>query len=102
MNRLITPEFIAQCQAYPLGSQSKSDIPEVVAKFFDSYGSASWYVIELDPEQELAFGYVTGLQQDELGYFSLSELASIIHPTLQVPRIEQDAYFSKCRLNEIR
>ena len=42
-------------------------------KIFDPCGSWTWYVIEYDPIQKLAFGLVDGFEK-ELGYFSLEEL----------------------------
>jgi len=45
-------------------------------KFFNPCGSGTWYGIEWDPETREFFGYVTGLGCNELGYFSLDELAN--------------------------
>ena len=52
----------------------KGDGALVCVKLFDPCGSASWYVMEWDGQEE-AFGWVRGLGHDELGYFSLRELA---------------------------
>lgn len=48
-------------------------------KLFSPIGIGTWYIIEYDPEEELAFGYVD-LGYPELGYFSLKELKDINLP----------------------
>jgi hypothetical protein len=48
----------------------------VYVKLFDPTGSATWYLMEWDGQDE-AFGYVTGLAQDEFGYVSLEELSQV-------------------------
>ena len=72
----------------------------MIAKFFDPCGSATWYILEYDPEQALAFSYVTGLGNDELGYTSLEELEGISRPFGLT--IERDLYFVQKRLSEYR
>jgi hypothetical protein len=49
----------------------------VIAKYFDAGGSGTWYATEYNPESRSFFGYVTGLFEDEWGYFSLDELQSV-------------------------
>jgi hypothetical protein len=98
--KLITPEFEALFKDYPLYSQENEKDPLVVAKFFDPCGSATWYVLEYDPIETIAFGYVTGLQEDELGYTSLVELESIERPFGLT--IERDLYFVQKRLSEFK
>jgi hypothetical protein len=51
----------------------KVDDPIAQLKFFIPDGSWTWYLLEFDPEQRLAFGLVIGHER-ELGYFSLQEL----------------------------
>lgn len=48
-------------------------------KLFSPIGIGTWYIIEYDPEGELAFGYVD-LGYPELTYFSLKELREINLP----------------------
>jgi hypothetical protein len=72
----------------------------VVAKLFDPCGSATWYLTEYDPVEKIAFGYVTGLIEDEFGYTSLTELESIKGP-LGIG-IEQDMYFQQKKLSELK
>jgi hypothetical protein len=61
----------------PLYSQEgKGDAAIVQVKLFDPCGSATWYLLEWDGQEE-AFGYVTGLGCDEYGYVGLRELALV-------------------------
>ena len=96
--KLITEEFETLFKDYPLYSQEHEKDPLVIAKLFDPTGSASWFLLEYDPVEKLAFGYVTGMTADELGYISLTEMESISGP-LGIG-IEQDMYFQQKRLSE--
>jgi hypothetical protein len=71
----------------------------VCVKFFDPCGSASWFVMEWDGQEE-AFGYVTGLGHNELGYLSLRELAEAQGP-LGIG-IEIDAHFHPMALGKVK
>jgi hypothetical protein len=97
--KLITKEIEKKAPAlYSTGEMDSKDI-KIVAKFFNPVGSATWYMTEYDKEKELAFGYVTGMQVDELGYFSIAELKSV---RLQFGLgIERDRYFSGATLADI-
>ena len=59
-------------------------------KLFSPLGGGTWYVVEanFDEEDMPAFGYVTGLGEDELGHFSLKELSELVLPFGQ--KIERD------------
>ena len=72
----------------------------LIAKLFDPCGSASWFLLEFDPIERIAFGYVVGLQEDEYGYISLIEMESIKGP-LGIG-IEQDMYFTQKRLSCVK
>ena len=95
--KLITPEFEALFEEYPLYAQEKEDDPLVEAELFDPCGSATWYLTEYDPDTKTAFGFVTGLQVDEFGYVSLNELEEIKRPFDLT--IERDLYFVQKRLS---
>lgn len=97
---MITEEFETLFKDYPLYSQEEVEDPLVVAKLFDPVGSATWFLLEFDPVEKIAFGYVTGLQVDELGYISLTEMESIKGP-LGIG-IEQDMYFIQKQLSELK
>lgn len=54
--------------------------PLVVAKFYNATGNGEWYVIggkELNNGDYYLFGYVKGLIEDELGFFTLQQIKSI-------------------------
>lgn len=97
--KLITPEFEDLFKNFPLYSQENETDPLVIAKFFDPCGSATWYVTEYNKADKIAFGYVTGLHEDEFGYISLEELESIERPWGLT--IERDLYFRQKRLSEL-
>lgn len=52
---------------------------------------------EYDPEERIAFGYVTGLAVDEWGYISIDELADLMFHG--VPMIEIDRYHKSVASN---
>jgi hypothetical protein len=64
MMKLITEEFEMLFKDYPLYSQEHESDPMVVAKLFDPCGSATWFLLEYDPVERIAFGYVTGMTAD--------------------------------------
>jgi hypothetical protein len=82
-----------------LYSQENTEDPIVCAKFFTPDSSWTWYVTELDPMERVCFGLVDGHEQ-ELGYFSLDELASV-RGRLGL-RIERDLWFTPCLLSAVR
>jgi hypothetical protein len=96
--KLITEAFESLMADYPLYSQEDPDDPLVVAKFFNPVGSGTWLITEYCPKQRLAFGYVMGLGNDELGYMSLTEMESIRLPLKM--GIERDIHFQPKLLSE--
>lgn len=89
---LMTKEIEAKAQdQYPQGSSMEQMI---VAKFFDSMGSWTWYLMNQDPEdKDYLWGIVEGFAV-EMGSFSLSELQSL-------GRIERDLYFTPIPAEEL-
>lgn len=82
----------------PLYSQEeKGEQALAVVKFFDPWGSWSWFASEFDPEEGVFFGLVDG-HEKELGYFSLEELESV--KIAGKPRIERDIYWKPRPLAE--
>jgi hypothetical protein len=69
-----------------------------LVKFFTPDGGWTWYASEFDG-QDIFFGLVIGLEI-ELGYFSLSELASV-RGALGLP-IERDKFFTPTTLRELK
>ncbi len=82
-----------------LYSQENEKDPMVWGKFFSPYSGYTLYITEFDGDDTL-FGYVTGMDSDELGYSSLNELASAERGGL--PLIERDKYFTPKRLSEVK
>ncbi|MBU6230479.1 MAG: DUF2958 domain-containing protein [Cyanobacteria bacterium REEB459] len=81
----------------PLYSQEKVEDPIARVKFFHPLSCFRWYVTEFDGE-DLLFGLVQGLEE-ELGYFSLSELESVT--VLGLP-VERDLHFQPQPLSALR
>ena len=84
-------------------TDSQGDEALAQVKFFDAWGSWSWYATEYDPEKGLFFGLVKGWET-ELGYFTLEELKCLTHTFLgeTFPRIERDKFFKPKTLKEIK
>jgi hypothetical protein len=95
--QLITP--VLKSRFEELGSQNNTDNPIIVAKYFNPMGSATWYAIEYIPEQEVCYGYVTGMAYDEFGYFSIQELQAIRLPLGL--KIERDLYFEETSFKDL-
>lgn len=68
-----------------------------VVKFFQPWGSWTWYAVEFDGEDRF-FGLVDGFEL-EWGYFSLQELQGISGPAGL--GIERDLYFGMPKMSEI-
>jgi hypothetical protein len=101
MAHIATAEFIGLFKDYPIKSQDDKKDPLVIAKVFDTFGSATWFLTEFDANDNIAFGYVTGLGSNEFGYVSITELEEIKHDKLGVLRIERDLYFSQQPLSQL-
>ncbi len=84
-----------------VGSQENIEDPIVIAKFFNPTGIGNWFAIEYIPEEKIFYGYVSlfGDENDELGYFSLSELQEFKGKFGL--GIERDMYFDETPLSEI-
>ena len=94
--QLITKEL--QAKLPPLYACEDKKDPIVICKFFAPWTNWTWYAIEFDGEDRF-FGYVVG-HDNELGYFSLSELQWIEGPFGL--KIERDLYFDPKPLSEIK
>jgi len=98
--KLLTKDILTHIPR--IGETSEKDASEVRVwvKFFLPEGAWTWYVTELDPDTEEAFGFVRGFG-GELGYFSLTELRELRTPTFHLP-IERDLYWNnKTTLREV-
>jgi hypothetical protein len=71
-----------------------------VAKFFSPIGAGTWYVIEGEEQDgDFIFFGLVDLQEQEFGYFSLSELESVTLPFGL--KIERDIQFTQEKISEI-
>jgi hypothetical protein len=85
----------------PLYSTEHIEDPEAKAKWFTPWSNWTWYAVEYDGEDR-CFGLVAG-HEVELGYFLLSELASIEGPAPGGSlKIERDRHFSPVRISALR
>ena len=69
------------------GTEKVSAVDKVVHLHYFT-GACDWWVVELDPAERLAFGYVClgGPQMAEWGYIALDELAEIFRLPIIVER----------------
>ena len=67
-------------------------------KLFNPCGIGTWYLSELNPDTNVAFG-LCELHEKELGYVSIDELEEIKLPFLL--KIERDLYFQPTHFCEL-
>jgi len=83
-----------------VGDQSNESNPIVIVKLFNPCGAGTWYLTEYDPETRIAFGYVTGLAEDEWGSISIEELENVNLPFGL--KIERDLYFKEQTVKDLQ
>lgn len=89
---LLTPELRAALRANDAAAGLEDYDPVPVVKFFNPCGAATWLVTELQEDDDTLFGLADlGFGTPELGYFSLSEIASVRLPLGLF--IERDLHF---------
>ena len=72
---------------------------KAVIKLFDPTGSGTWYLSELDPNTNIAFG-LCDMGYPELGYVSLDELSNL--KVKMGLGIERDLYFTPKTFDELQ
>jgi hypothetical protein len=92
----LLPEEI-RSQLPQLYSQENVEDPIAHVKFFHPLSSWTWYATEFDGEDQF-FGLVQGFEE-EMGYFSLSEMESI---KVRGLGIERDVSFTPTPLSQLR
>ena len=94
--KLMTKEIQKQAEKqYELGSDMEQ---MVVAKYFG--GSWTWYLMNLDPnDNNYAWGIVKGFET-ELGSFNMDELKSVKIPPFGLG-IERDLYFEPMKAKDV-
>lgn len=70
---------------------------DAVVKLFNPTGAGTWYLSELDPETNVAFGLCC-IHEKEFGYVSLEELQEF-RGTMNLP-IERDQWFTPTPLEK--
>lgn len=68
-------------------------------KLFTPDAQWTWFIIEIDDDQNICYGFVQGLE-NELSYFSLEELKQLKGPLGLC--VERDVSFSPTALSIIR
>ena len=92
--KLITKEIEKRLAKAPLYSTEENAEKKIICKFFNPYGSGTWYVFEGERQENgdwLFFGLVE-LHDKELGYFTLSQLENVRIGWFG-GKIERDKYF---------
>lgn len=95
---LFTKEIIEKAKAqYPLGSDMNNQV--IVAKFFNPVGAGTWFLMNMDPNDENYCWGIVDLFEVEVGSFSKSELENFKgHLGLG---IERDLYFEPVNAKEL-
>lgn len=83
----------------PLYSREQGKDPVAVLKWFTPDSSWTWYVLEYDPVERLAFALVNG-HEVEMGYVSVGELEQVRGP-MGLP-IERDLFFEPTPVSVIK
>lgn len=80
---------------YPLGSDMDQ---MVVAKFFNPCGSGTWYLMNMDKDEDYCWG-ICHIHEWEIGSFSLKTLADLKLPFNL--KVERDLYFKPIKASEL-
>ena len=100
--KLLTKEIVNRFKKYPPYSQSSKRSEAIaIAKFFLPLGAWTWYVLEYDMEENIAFGVIVdGQGECEFGYFSMDELQQLKATRYRLT-VERDIYFKPTKLSDI-
>jgi len=78
--KLITKAIEKAAPALYADEDQALEDKQVVAKFFDPTGRFTYYMMEYDPEERMAFGWCVsplGPDCDELGYMTIDEMEEV-------------------------
>ena len=83
-------------------TDGEGDAVQIRVKWFDPCGSFTWYVLEYDPAEDLAFAFVTSSMcpEGELGYVHVPEIREVTNR--MGLHMERDLYWKPRTLGEIR
>jgi hypothetical protein len=99
--KLMTAQILKSAPALYATEGVATEDKVCVAKFFHPMGRGTWFMVEFDPDERLAFGFCVsplGPDCDEWGYFSLDELESVNVFGLG---IERDICFEPTRFGDL-
>jgi hypothetical protein len=85
-------------EEYKRPEEKKTRIAAI--KYFNPYGSGTWWFSEYDPDNDLFWG-LCYIQFDEYGYCSMKELRETPCPPFNLP-IERDYWFTPEYLSLIK
>jgi len=95
---LFTKEIKEKAKSqYPLGAELENQV--IVTKFFNPAGAGTWYLMNMDPEDEDYCWGIVDLFEVEMGSFSKSELENF-KGALGLG-IERDLYFETINAKEL-
>ena len=95
---LLTKKILKDTPELGYGNNKPMEELTVTAKFFDPTGSFTWYLMELDKDEDRAYGFVTShmVPKGEFGSFSMKELKDLDLPFGLY--IERDKFFKPMNL----
>ena len=76
---LITKEIAKKLPVLYANENKNAADTKVPLKLFNPCGAQTWFITEMNPDNGIMFGYVTGVDFPELGYISLEELKEWKH-----------------------
>jgi hypothetical protein len=95
--KLLTKKIESKLPGMAKGAEGDDAVAHV--KFFTPDSNWTWFATEYDPDEQMFFGLVIGLET-ELGYFSLQQLTESRGPLGMA--IERDTHYQPKTLGEIR
>jgi hypothetical protein len=102
--KLLTKKILKQLPALYSGDKIPTKDKRVIVKFFTPASNWTWYVLEYDPEEQVFFGLVDGLELG-WGYFSLFEFEKMneaFYKGKSKQWIERDMNFGTPFIKDIR
>ena len=80
--KMLTKKILEDTPELGYGDEMKMEEQTVTGKFFDPTGSFTWYLMELDKDEDRAYGFVTShmVPDGEFGPFSINELRDLDLP----------------------
>lgn len=104
--KFLAPKNILGRIPEPYGTEG---VPRGEKKVWIKYfgGEMTFYVVELDPKELLAFGFVVSYGESEMDWFSLPEIEKatrgirVAGREIRVPAFERDMNFSPCFAKDV-